>query len=300
MDRSEYNAVEWQKQYSPSAWVKRSSPDTVVAEHCRFIALASQNVQSKLRCQLNISYGPSDRQMLDIFTDEHLPSDAPIFVFIHGGYWKLLSKDEYNFIAVPIVKAGAVFISIDYDLAPNVTITDIVRQVQEAIEYILKLAVSSGSRGVYLSGHSAGAHLAAMAVTADYANRVNIDCNKLIKGIVLVSGLFDLRPLLMTDVNDELKLSEEEAWSNSPANPDHVLSLRMLYPHCRVIVVTGQYDSPEFHKQSEDYHLLLVNEKLWTKLLDIPELDHFNVVENLQEPGYLLLREIVDLMNYHE
>ncbi|NXF34739.1 KFA formamidase, partial [Nyctibius bracteatus] len=227
----------------------------------------------------------------------------PVLVYIHGGYWQCLSKDESGFAAPPLVSQGVAVVAVGYDTAPKGRccpaeaaaacagpapsdralcpghMDAMVRQVRRSLAFLVQRY--PGSRGVYLCGHSAGAHLAAMVLSTDWADYGAVPD---IKGAVLVSGVYDLEPILHTYVNDALNMSWEVAQRNSPM-------LRVApaaAAACEVLVAVAQHDSPEFRRQSQEYGEALRAAGWSVSLLDLAGVDHFDIIEKLSEDTYVL------------
>ncbi|KAK3561594.1 hypothetical protein QTP86_010668 [Hemibagrus guttatus] len=140
--------------------------------------------------------------------------------------------------------------------------------------------------GLYLCGHSAGGHLAAMVLSTDWSE---YSVSPQIKGAFLVSGIYDLLPIMSTYVNDPLKMTEEVALRNSPIRL--VSQLKKSSSDCDIVVAVAQNDSPEFRKQSEDYFKSLQAAGLKVTFEDIPDTDHFNIIEQLVDENYYLTQE---------
>ncbi|NWI79273.1 KFA formamidase, partial [Dryoscopus gambensis] len=203
----------------------------------------------------------------------------PVLVYIHGGYWQCLSKDESGFAAPPLVSQGVAVVAVGYDTAPKGHMDAMVLQVRRSLVFLVEQY--PGIRGIYLCGHSAGAHLAAMALATDWTEfQVVPD----IKGAVLVSGVYDLEPILHTYVNDALTMSREVAQRNSPMR--HVTPA--VPGACQVLVAVAQHDSPEFRRQSQEYSQALRAAGWSVSLLDLAGVDHFDVIEKLSEDSYVL------------
>ncbi|NXI21167.1 KFA formamidase, partial [Sterrhoptilus dennistouni] len=203
----------------------------------------------------------------------------PALVYIHGGYWQCLSKDDSGFAAPPLVSQGVAVVAVGYDIAPAGHMDAMVLQVRRSLVFLTEQ--HPRIRGIYLCGHSAGAHLAAMVLSTDWTEfRVVPD----IKGTVLVSGLYDLEPLLDTYVNDALKMSREVAQRNSPVR--HVTPA--VPAACEVLVAVAQHDSPEFRRQSQEYSQALRAAGWSVSLLDLAGVDHFDIIERLSEDSYIL------------
>ncbi|XP_017693208.1 PREDICTED: kynurenine formamidase isoform X3 [Lepidothrix coronata] len=150
-------------------------------------------------------------------------------------------------------------------------------------------------RGIYLCGHSAGAHLAAMVLFTDWTEFHVVPDIKvpLPSGAVLVSGVYDLEPILHTYVNDALNMSREVAQRNSPMR--HVAPA--VPAACEVLVVVAQHDSPEFRRQSQEYSQALRAAGWSVSLLDLAGVDHFDVIEKLSENSYILTQVILNMIS---
>jgi arylformamidase len=182
--------------------------DTIYDDHQR----RSAAVRATGTRILDQRYGPGPRCLVDIFP---AGARAPVLFFIHGGYWRALDKSYVSFVAEPFRDAGFTVIIPGYDLVPRVRIADIVDQIRAALAWTIgRLA----PQRIVVAGHSAGGQLAAM-LALDQAARGGGP----IAGLVGISGVFDLRPLLRTSINIDLALSAEEAEAASP-----LLRLRAL------------------------------------------------------------------------
>jgi len=199
------------------------------------------------KCQLDLSYGSSGRDRLDYFPTAE-PKSSPTAVFIHGGYWQRGDKSAYSFLAESFVQNGVSFVAINYDFCPGVRITQIVEQVRRAIAWLWHNIDNLGGNREQLCivGHSAGAHIAGMMMTTDWPNFAEGLPRDLLKGGLLVSGIFDLEPLLATTNNDALHLDQEEAFSQSPINRAAVTSAPQL-------IACGDDETQEFKRQSDRY-----------------------------------------------
>lgn len=212
-------------------------------------------------------YGPGSDDYVVIA--RHTPT-SPLLVFIHGGYWKALSADECAMWAADALDAGFSFASINYTLAPTATLERIVMQCRNAYDWLLGSSGLDPTR-VIVSGSSAGGHLAAMVTTA---NPQPVRCD----GAILLSGVFDLRPLISTTVNEPLGLTVPDAVRLSPAH------LRVTtIPHVHAFV--GEEETQAFKAQSSAYV-----EKLQATGLDatshvIDGRDHFDLIYDLITPG---------------
>lgn len=203
--------------------------------------------------------------------------DAPLLVFVHGGYWQALSAAESLFPADDLVRLGWSFAAVEYPLAPQSSIESM---MGECATTLGRLARGSRRR-VVLVGHSAGAHLAAMIALAQRPP-IQIDT------LVLVSGVYDLRPLVGTSVNAPLRLDHDRAASISPL-------LLPLQAHQRVIVAWGEIETEAFEEQSRTFAARLRELGSTVEELRCANRNHFDIVFDLAEPrselGAAVLRE---------
>ena len=284
---------ELERQYSPSRWSHRLTEAQCVPAHVQCVTERSIEAREQVATELDVAYGKSEKEKLDVFA-KGVPKDAPIFVYIHGGYWQLVDLESSSFMATSLTKAGAVVVSVGYDLAPAVTMDEIVAQIKRAVAYIMHMAKRRGSKGVYLCGHSAGAHLAVMAMIADWMSEYMMS-SKLLTGAILISGVFDVRPIVKTYINDAIKMTEEDAVRNSPLlNLNETIFKRLS--HMDVLIAVGEHESEEFKRQSNDFGDILKRNGIQTEIKIIPDTDHFNVVENLASMDYSLLQDCIKMM----
>ncbi|NXY07972.1 KFA formamidase, partial [Pteruthius melanotis] len=293
-------------QYSPSRWSPRLDRDTIIDAHLAVTAAGTERARASAQTLLHVPYGNGDGEKLDIYFPTDPSETFPVLVYIHGGYWQCLSKDDSGFAAPPLVSQGVAVVAVGYDTAPKGRccpqrlqlpacraqcpptlpfalcpghMDAMVLQVRRSLVFLVERY--PGIRGIYLCGHSAGAHLAAMVLSTDWTEfQVVPD----IKGAVLVSGVYDLEPILHTYVNDVLNMSREVAQRNSP--------MRHISPAvpaaCEVLVAVAQHDSPEFRRQSQEYSQALRAAGWSVSLLDLAGVDHFDVIEKLSEDSYVL------------
>ncbi len=203
----------------------------------------NQRVVTTLECRLDVPYGKSDLETLDIWPGR---GGSPILLFIHGGYWRAFDKAMFRFVAERFVEAGACVILNNYDLCPNVRMDDITRQNRDALAWVYRNAASIGGEPgrIHVTGHSAGGHLTGMLMATDWdAYGLPFD---VINGAVPVSGLFDLEPLRLAYLNADLKMDEAECERNSPI---HHLP-KWMPP---TVVAVGGGETDEFRRQSRIY-----------------------------------------------
>lgn len=234
----DYDQAELDTQYSPSSCV----PDIGVflAEYAR----RSERARAELAWQ-PLRYGPADAETLDFFPAP-VP-DAPLLVFVHGGYWRQLGKEDSAFPAPGLVSRGVAFAALNYGLAPRYRLREIVAQARRGLWWLVSHAAELGVAPdrIHISGSSAGAHLCAMALldgwTPDGRSPADV-----FAGAILLSGVYDLEPVRLTYVNEPLGLDATEAARNSPI---HHLP-RGLPP---LIVGIGDAETAEFTRQHDEF-----------------------------------------------
>ncbi|MEW5860255.1 MAG: alpha/beta hydrolase [Cyanobacteriota bacterium] len=249
--------------------VEKSVPDFTV--YADFYVKTSASVRSALPCQLKVPFGPTLAEHLDIFPTAQ--PDAPILVFIHGGYWRLLSSQEFSLVAKAPVEAGVTVVVTNYALCPTVTMDEIVRQSRAAVAWIYKNASSFGGdrHRIYVSGHSAGGQLTAMLMATDWEETYGLPAD-IIKGGCAISGLFDLMPFPYTWLQPALQLNWGEVLRNSPIRhiPDKAGSL---------IVTYGGDESQEFQRQSDEFLAAWKAKGLKGEYLPQPGKNHFTAID---------------------
>jgi len=268
-------------QYLPLLTVRNAG------EYLSISAKRSALIRRKLDCQLDLPYGNTFGQKLDVFPSSS--KKAPVHVFIHGGYWRAthINKSVYSHVAGPLVAAGATVVLLDYDLCPQVRISDIVEQVRTAMTWIYKnIQKYNGDRKrIFVSGHSAGGQLTAMLMATDWwlERRLPRD---LIKGTVLLSGLFDIEPHRHTDLQPDIHLTAREAKMMSP------MYLTPLSKGPSIIAV-GENEPDLFHWQSLQYAAQLRTHRIKAKYVSIPGDNHFSITNRLGNARDSLTKELI-------
>ncbi|GGJ72082.1 alpha/beta hydrolase [Streptomyces brasiliensis] len=224
------------------------------------------------------AYGPGAREILDVFPQPP-HADAPVFVFVHGGYWRALSKEESAFVAPMLHRAGAVVVSVDYALAPGATLPQIVDQVRRAVAWTHReIAAYGGDPGhVVICGSSAGGHLAGMVLADGWHDRYGIPVDAVTGGL-LISGLHDLTPLLRTRVNGWLDLNLSSARENSP------LFHLPAAPKAPLVACHGALESEEFIRQTRGIADTWAACGGRARYASVPDRDHFSIAVDLSDP----------------
>lgn len=265
------------------------SADDVIKAHVAALRSGTEKARAVTQNILDVPYGEAEEEKLDVYMPISSSPDVPLVIYLHGGYWQFLSKEESGFMAVPLAHNGVVVVAVDYSTAPKGNMDLMVSQVRRSLVAVIQQY--SHISGLYLCGHSAGAHLVAMVLSTDWSE---YSVSPQIKGAFLVSGIYDLLPILSTYVNEPLKMTEEVALRNSPSQL--VSQLKTSSSGCDIVVAVAQNDSPEFRKQSEDYFKSLQDAGLKVTFEDIPDTDHFNIIEQLVDENYYLTQLLLKMM----
>nr|XP_045015061.1 kynurenine formamidase isoform X1 [Jaculus jaculus] len=282
------SAEELEKQYSPSRWVIRLKAEEAVKTYVQTGSQATRKARAIRKRELHVPYGLGEGEKLDIYFPDKTSAALPFFVFIHGGYWQSGSKDESAFMVNPLTAQGVAVVIVAYDVAPKGTLDQMVDQVTRSVAFLQKRYPSN--KGIYLCGHSAGAHLASMMLLANWTTH-GVTPN--LQGFLLVSGIYDLEPILSTSQNDPLHLTLEDAQRNSPQRRLQEAPAQPADPACPVLVVVGQHDSPEFHRQAREFYQILHQAGWKASLQEVRDVDHFDIIENLTQEGDVLIQVIL-------
>jgi arylformamidase len=255
----EYDQKALDDQYEQRVWVPNA--DDIIKRYGE----RSDLVRTRIGQPRIESYGPKPAETLDIYG-----SGDKAFIFVHGGAWKRQRSWENAFAAEPVVRAGASYVVLNFALLPTVTLPEMVGQVCRAIEWVRQ----NLSQHVVLCGHSSGAHLAACALT-----RV-----RFVRKALLVSGIYDLRPVRLSSRNEYVRLDERLEAEYSPIR--HIERI-----NCPVTVAWGGKESAEFYRQSREFA-----EKLGAPAIIGKNLNHFEIIETLADPGSPLGRAALNML----
>lgn len=234
-----FSQDELEREYSPSSMIGGDITPYIAA----YSALSAQ-ARSEFDVQEGLRFGDSPEQVLDYFPGQ--APGAPLHLFIHGGYWQALSQQESAMMAPAVIGNGCAFATVNYTLAPDARLPRMVEECRRALLWLVARAKSLGfdPSHITLSGHSAGAHLAAMVMATSTTEFARAGLR--IREVILISGVYDLEPISQTSVNDPLQLTPVELHDLSP-----ILNLPAPGPRYRITV--GEQDTREFIRQSRDY-----------------------------------------------
>ncbi|MFI5131236.1 MAG: alpha/beta hydrolase [Chitinophagales bacterium] len=282
------------KQYDQAALDRQYNNRLQVPDFARHLdrwESLSRQTEKEFSSIRDISYGKLLREKLDIY-----PSPQPLsktLIFIHGGYWHKSGKEDVQFIAKAFRAYNITIVLINYPLAPAVSIDQLSTSCREAVNWVYKniSAFNGDPDQLYVAGHSAGGHLAAMLLTtapitpASYLpagghgregeDRFDL-APDVIKGVCTISGLFNLIPIYLSDINQALNMDKATALRNSPVN---------LLPatQCPLAITVGRNETDEFLDQSNELYARW-KESIPVKMLQIEGLNHYSILETMLDP----------------
>jgi len=279
-----------QPQRSPQWYEAQYNNRAMVPEHPQIFARwreSSERARDALGGDLDVAFGEHPLQRLDVFRAKG--RSQALLLFIHGGYWRSLDKADFSFIAPPLVERGVTVALNNYRLCPFASLDEVVRDNLAACAWLWRHArrVGADPDSIFVCGHSAGGHLTAMVMAAlwpSYAADLPAD---LVKGGLAISGLYDLGPLVYTNVNADLHLTDELVQRASPAFMSPATGAPLY-------TAVGGRESDEFKRQNR-----LLGERwqaVFKKDVPAPECNHFTVVEELARADSAMFAALMRMM----
>jgi arylformamidase len=245
---------------------------------------ASEAYRAEAECSLDQSYGTGERQRYDVFRPRGATAEAPVVVYIHGGYWQRGDRKPYAFLARELNARGIVVALPSYTLCPKAKVMDIVAELRQ---FLAVLWERTRQRPVVV-GHSAGGHLTSAMVATDWSKVAGVPADLVRCGYAL-SGVFELAPLIGTSLNEALKLDENSAREASPL-------LWPPPPRDRVFVAgVGGDESQEFIRQSLEIAATWSRAGVKAECVVVPSTNHFTIVDELARGESAMLARIVGL-----
>lgn len=228
----------------------------------------SKPVRERPGARLRQAYGATPRSVANVYPATE--PGSPVLVFIHGGYWRSLDMEMFDFVLAPYLDRGVTGVNLEYDLAPAVSLTSIVDQVRAALRWVAQNVPdwNGDPSRIVVAGHSAGGHLAVMAGLA---------AAPIARHVVSVGGVYDLEPVRRTVINQDLRLSEDEAQIQSPI-------------HCAkgqgvpIDLYCGDGELAEFRRQQRAFAAALTSHAMPHRTAELLGHDHFSAVFDLARP----------------
>ena len=234
---------------------------------------ASAAWRSVLPWSLDLAYGPAERNRWDLFSA--VDPAASCLVFIHGGYWQRNRREDFACLAEGVMAHGWSAAVLGYTLAPEASVTEIVAETRAALDWLAANGAVHGIAGpLVISGWSAGAHLAALALN-----------HPAVTAGLVISGVYDLAPIRDTNLNDVLSLTEEEVAELSP--------LRLPVVHKPLIIAYGERELDRLVEDSQDFHALRAAAQAPGRLMPIAGADHFSILKRLRRKDGALVQALL-------
>jgi arylformamidase len=250
---------------------------------------ASATARRDLDCVLDLRYGPSLDETLDLFPAA--APGAPVLLFVHGGYWRALSSKEFSLVARGLVGRGVTVAVMNYSLCPKVGIPEITRQSRAALAWLA--AHAAEYRGdparLFACGHSAGGHQVGMLAVTDWPGEYGLPA-EVLKGGIPISGLFDLRPFRYSWLQPKLLLDHETILRQSPLD---------LIPERGppLLVTLGGDESAEFHRQSRDFVAVWHARGLVAETFAQPGCNHLQAIAGFEDADSALCEAVLGFMH---
>jgi arylformamidase len=234
--------------------------------------------------ELGMSYGPSPRQIIDLFPAKDDDEMTPLALFVHGGWWRSLEPAMFSQLAAGPNAQGVSVALAGYDFCPQVSIATIIEQMRGACLWLWR----KHRKRIFIYGHSAGGHLAACMLAQDWKAFASDAPADLVPAAYAISGVFDLSPLVHVSQNQDLRLDDAEARRVSP--------LHWKVPAGRKLdAVVGSLESGEFLRQSKSIADGWGARGVATRYEEIPGTNHFTVVDALCDANSAMTRRVVEM-----
>lgn len=260
-------------------------------------AAASLQARQSLPCVADLRYGPHPRETLDLFTAPL--AGRPLVVFVHGGYWQALGKDDFSFVAAGFAGTAAGGIAnvavLNYPLAPEADMDVIAASIRRALAWLWREAAALGfdRDRIFVAGHSAGGHLTAMAALTDWPGLESGLPSDLVKAGLSLSGLYDLRPIRLCYLNERLGMDDAMAERNSPV----LLVPQWRRPLPPLILAVGELETAAFHDQQHDFVKVYAAAGGRVTAVTAPGKHHFSIVDELARPDSAVQAAVAGLLH---
>ena len=268
------------RQFTTQAEIDRAyDPALEVADLAglrRRYAEQSERARQRLRYVPRVPFGPTLEEHADVFPAER--PGAPVLLFIHGGYWRANTAQDFSCVALGPAALGMTVVVLNYALCPHVSLDEITRQARAGVAWVLRHIeqYNGDPRRLIVAGHSAGAHLAAMCLQTPWSTHYGVhdDC---IRAALLVSGVYDIAPLRYSYLQPLIQLDDGIIRRNSP-----MFGVRPS--KAEVLLTWGSRESQEFARQSREFHRRWIDAGNSGTLLEQPEGDHFTAIHGFEDP----------------
>ena len=251
-------------------------------EHIGRYAELTRQAKASVTCIENIAYGDGAQELLDIYPASVRP--APVQVFIHGGAWQQMDKDDSGLAAPAFIGAGAMLVALSFGRVPDVPVDTMVDQVRRAIAWLWRNVESHGGdkHRIFISGHSSGAHLVSQCLVADWLGDLGCPAD-VIKGATFISGLGDMEPVRLSYRNALLRFDESAIKRLS-------LVHRQPTVRCPLLAAYATGDTDEFRRQTREAGEYWRRQGLPAEIMEVAGRDHYDIVFDLADAPSKLFR----------
>jgi arylformamidase len=281
----DYDQVELDASYNQLSY------EPLLAQVQSRLASNSEAVRARIGAPHRVSYGPTDDEKLDIYRANR--TNAPIFVFIHGGAWMSGLAKDYAFPAEMFVNAGALFVVLDFVAVQNAggDVSVLANQVRRGIAWVYKNANSFGAdrNQFYIGGHSSGGHLCGVSLVTDWQKEFSLPAN-MIKGALCMSGMYEMTPVRLSSRSSYVKFTD--ATADAMSSQRHIDKLRTP-----IVVTYGTFETRDFQRQSRDFAAAVKSAGKPVQLIEAKNYAHMEMVESLGNPYGPNGRAALGLMN---
>ena len=259
-----------------------------ISDHQARQADETAKAREILPCRLGVPYGPKDAEYIDVYGEAD--GSRPAMIYTHGGAWRAGTADGAGSGAPAFVAKGCVYVVVNFSLAPDISLDEMVRQCRAATAYVYENAGELGidPDRIFVSGHSSGGHLSAMVAGADWTGEFGLPSN-LIKGLTSISGLYDLEPVRHSSRNEYLFLDEAAADRLSP------MSVLDRMPPA-VVTGWGGKELDEFQRQSTEFTAVLKASGRTVADNFFAGDNHFQMANRLHETGSPIFTATCEMM----
>jgi len=237
----------------------------------------------------DLSFGDTPAEVVDVYPAFESDDAAPVLIFFHGGYWFSRHKNDFRYIPAGFAPAGAMVVVVNYALIPDVDLPELVRQCRASVKWTYDNAAEHGGdpNRIYIAGHSAGGHVAAMMYATDWDQwDVPVDA---IAGGMAISGLYDLEPIRLNYMNPTLGFTEQTVADYSPVHLAPTLSAPIVF-------AVGGAETSEFQRHNKMLFGPWSAAGLACEEIVVPDLNHFTILEDFSTEGRMLNARMRDMM----
>jgi arylformamidase len=254
------------------------SYEPLIAQVSQRLAANSEATRARIGVPQRAAYGPSEVERLDIYRTSR--PNAPVFVFIHGGTWRVGAAEQYAYPAEMFINAGAHYVALDFTgvIEAGGDLSVMAAQVRRGIAWVCKNASTFGGdpERIYVGGHSSGGHLCGVALVTDWQKDFGLPDNA-VKGGLCMSGMYDLAPVRLSWRRAYVNFTDEMV--NAMSSQRHIDKLR-----APVIVTYGTFETPDFQRQSRDFAAAVKAAGKQVQLIEAKNYHHLEMAESLGNP----------------